>query len=166
MLVLWDTRDQAFLLTYLLRMTHRQTPVQWPLFRKTSVTGTRKVQPIWILMKQEMMGLQWHQLDHMQIICTPLQTDNHAITPSSLNFSHGRCPSWRPTNSVKYSKKVTTPLLMCWYLRVNFLVCQLFNKPSHPENIYSISCSSKSRMVYLSCAGLPRWSWKKAVKWM
>jgi len=34
-------------------------------------------------MKQEMMG--WHQLEHMQIICTMLQTDNHAST-SSLNF--------------------------------------------------------------------------------
>jgi len=30
--------------------------------------STRKVKPIWILMKQEMMGWQWHQLDHMQII--------------------------------------------------------------------------------------------------
>jgi len=39
--------------------------------------GTRKVKPIWILMKQETMGWQWHQLDHMQIICTSLQTDNH-----------------------------------------------------------------------------------------
>jgi len=29
-----------------------------------------------------MMGWQWHQLDHMQIICTTLQTDNHASTPS------------------------------------------------------------------------------------
>jgi len=27
-------------------------------------------------MKQKMMGWQWHQLDHMQIICTSLQTDN------------------------------------------------------------------------------------------
>jgi len=36
-------------------------------------------------MKQEMMGWQWHQLDHMQIICTWLRTDNHAST-SSLNF--------------------------------------------------------------------------------
>jgi len=34
-----------------------------------------------------MMGWQWHQLDHMQITCTVLQTDNHAST-SSLNFSH------------------------------------------------------------------------------
>jgi len=36
-------------------------------------------------MKQEMMGWQWHQLDHMQIIYNSLQTDNHAST-SSLNF--------------------------------------------------------------------------------
>jgi len=26
-------------------------------------------------MKQEMMGWQWHQLDHMQIICISLQKD-------------------------------------------------------------------------------------------
>jgi len=30
-------------------------------------------------MKQE-MGWQWHQVDHMQIICILLQTDNHAST--------------------------------------------------------------------------------------
>jgi len=33
---------------------------------------TRKVKPIWILRRQEMVGWQWHQLDHMQIICTSL----------------------------------------------------------------------------------------------
>jgi len=32
-----------------------------------------------------MMGWQWHQLDHMQIMCTVLQTDNHAST-SPLSF--------------------------------------------------------------------------------
>jgi len=32
--------------------------------------------PLWILIKQEMTGWQWQQLDHMQIICTALQTDN------------------------------------------------------------------------------------------
>ena len=31
------------------------------------------------------MGWQWHQLDHMQVISTSLQTDNHAST-SSLKF--------------------------------------------------------------------------------
>jgi len=31
---------------------------------------------------EEMMGLQWHQLDHVQIICTSIQTDNHTnISP-------------------------------------------------------------------------------------
>jgi len=31
-----------------------------------------------------------HQLDHMQIVCTSLQTDNHAST-SSFNFLQARC---------------------------------------------------------------------------
>ena len=35
-------------------------------------------------MKQEMMGWQWHQLDHMQIICTLLQTENNASTSSVI----------------------------------------------------------------------------------
>jgi len=35
------------------------------------------------------MGWQWHQLVHMQIICTSFQTDNHASTPS-LNFFAGQ----------------------------------------------------------------------------
>jgi len=55
-----------------------------------------KVKPFWILMKQDMMGWQWHQLDHMQ-------TDNHAST-SSLNFLQAKCSSWCPTNSVKALK--------------------------------------------------------------
>ena len=45
---------------------------------------------------------QWHQLGHMQI-CTSLQTDNHASTPP-LSFLHARCPSCRPTNSIKALK--------------------------------------------------------------
>ena len=32
-----------------------------------------------------MLVWQWHQLDHIQIICTSLQTDNHAST-SPLSF--------------------------------------------------------------------------------
>jgi len=45
----------------------------------------RIAKPISILMKQEVTGWQWHQLNHVQIICTSLQTDNHASI-SSLNF--------------------------------------------------------------------------------
>ena len=45
---------------------------------------------------------QWNQLDHMQV-CTSLQTDNHARTPT-LSFLQAGCPSCRPTNSVKALK--------------------------------------------------------------
>jgi len=45
---------------------------------------------------------QWNQLDHMPV-CTSLQTDNHASTPS-LSFLQAGCPSCRPTNSVKALK--------------------------------------------------------------
>jgi len=51
----------------------------------TWVSRHQKGKPFWILLQQEMMGWQWHQLDHMQIICTSLQTDNHAST-SPLSF--------------------------------------------------------------------------------
>ena len=50
-----------------------------------------------------MMGWQWHQLNHMQIICTSLWTDNNAST-SPLSFLQAGCPSCRPTNSVKALK--------------------------------------------------------------
>ena len=56
------------------------------LYRTTWVSRHKQVKPLWILKKQEMMGWQWYQLDHMQIICTSLQTDNHAST-SSLIFT-------------------------------------------------------------------------------
>ena len=46
--------------------------------RITWVSRHQKGKPFWILLVQEMMGWQLHQLDHMQIICTSLQTDNHA----------------------------------------------------------------------------------------
>jgi len=30
--------------------------------------------------------MQWHQLDHVQTICTSLQTDNHTNTPGWMLF--------------------------------------------------------------------------------
>jgi len=67
------------------------------------VSQHEKGKPFWILLEQEMMGPQWHQLDHMQIICTSLQTNNHAST-SPLSFLQAGCPSGCPTNSVKATK--------------------------------------------------------------
>jgi len=45
-------------------------------------------------------GWQWHQLDHMQTICTSLQTDNHANTPSLDVYR----PDYR--NNVKAMKAI------------------------------------------------------------
>jgi len=42
------------------------------------------------------MGWQWHQLDHMQTICTSLQIDNHT--------SQAGCSSRWPTNSIRALK--------------------------------------------------------------
>jgi len=45
---------------------------------------------------------QWHQLDHMQTICTSLQTDNHTNTPPPRHsVLPAGCSSWRRTDSVK-----------------------------------------------------------------
>jgi len=46
------------------------------------------------------LGWQWHQLDHMQTICTSLQTDNHTNTPSLSFTGLMLCPA----NSVKALK--------------------------------------------------------------
>ena len=31
--------------------------------------------------------MQWHQLDHMQTICTSLQTDNHTSSPNTSSLT-------------------------------------------------------------------------------
>ena len=61
-------------------------------FQDTWASQHQKGKPFWILLEQEMIGLQWHQLDHMQIICTSLQTDNHASTSplTVTNPKHNR----------------------------------------------------------------------------
>ena len=85
--------------------THTHTHTFNGLFSRIIwVSRHQKGKPFWILLKQEMMGWKWHQLDHMQIICTTLQTDNHDSTPL-LNFLWAGCSSWCPTNSVKALKE-------------------------------------------------------------
>jgi len=66
-------------------------------------------------MKQEMMVWQWHQLNHMQIIYTSLQTDNYAST-SSHNFLQAGCTSWQPAECQSTEGNVLTipaQLKMC-----------------------------------------------------
>jgi len=54
-------------------------------------------------MKQEMMGWQWHQLDHMQIICNLLLTDNHASNSPRSIYRLDAFPAAH-TNSIKALK--------------------------------------------------------------
>ena len=96
--------------------------------------GTRKVKPMWILLKQETVsGRQWHPLGHMQV-CTSLQTDNHASTPP-LSFLQAGCPSCRPTNSVRALKAYET------------------QQKTQP---YAIHCSMDCRTLYCTSWSLHR----------
>jgi len=61
------------------------------------------------------MGWQWHQLDHMQIICTLLRTDNHAST-SSLNF--------------KRRMLFRTPNQQCQSAERNYTACGNYEYPA------------------------------------
>jgi len=65
--------------------------------RTTWICGHQKGKPFWILLEQEMIGWQWHQLDHMQIICASLQTDNHASTSSHRFCRPDALPATQPT---------------------------------------------------------------------
>jgi len=81
--------------------------------RTTWVSQHQTGKPFWFLLEQEMMGWQWHQLDHIQIICTSLQTDNHAST-SPLSF-------YRP-NAVHAAQPTTSKH---WRHKCSMLICSL-----------------------------------------
>jgi len=70
-----------------------------------------------------MMGWQWHQLDHVQIICTSLQTDNHANT----QFFTSWMLFLMPTNSVKAkgNSVKTLKTLASKHARPNYFVCHI-----------------------------------------
>jgi len=79
--------------------------------------------------ENRVFGRQWHQLDHMQTICTSLHTDNHTNTPS-LNFLQAGCSSWCPTNCIKALKAMTVMTMMMMIrlictLSVDSLLCEL-----------------------------------------
>jgi len=69
--------------------------------RTTWLSRYHNVNLFCILAKQEMIGWQWHHLDHMQVICISLQTDNHSST-SSLSSVKAETSSWRLTNNVRH----------------------------------------------------------------
>ena len=74
------------------------------------------------------LGWQWHQLDHMQTICTLLQTDNHTNT-SSL-FLQAGWSNWCPTNSVKALKAMNSTNIK--YI-LQYILVSFFFDPMNPN---------------------------------
>ena len=69
------------------------------------------------------MGWQWHQFEHMQIICISFQIDNHA-TISPLSFHRPNAlPDAQPTNSVKALKALANSKL----IGIRFRSAELMN---------------------------------------
>ena len=57
-----------------------------------------------------MTGWQWHQLNHMQIICTSLQTDNHESTSSlHIFYRPNALPAAQPTASKHWRNSLLLP---------------------------------------------------------
>jgi len=74
--------------------------------------GTRKVRPIWILLKQETLscsGISW-------AICKSAPRSRQITTPAPHRFLQAGCPSCHPTNSIKPLKTTNSEkyyLLRC-----------------------------------------------------
>jgi len=84
-------------------------------FQDNPVSWHQKDKPFWILLEQEMMGWHWHQLDHMQIICTLGQTDNYAITSPLSFYRPDALPATQPTASKHWRQN---DILMCSWKRI------------------------------------------------
>ena len=101
----------------------------WILARTTRVRWYQKVKPkpIWLPGARD-SAWQWYQLDHMQIVCTLLQTDNHASTSSLSFYRPDALPDTQPTVSKHWRhmawKSVdldgvwmkTTVVHFCWHI--------------------------------------------------
>jgi len=68
------------------------------------------------------MGWQWHQLDHMQIICTSLQTDNHASTEPLSFYRPDGLSATQPTASQHWRHLVAyTQYRYIWYAYILYV---------------------------------------------
>ena len=95
---------------------------------------------------------QWHQLGRMQV-CTSLQTDNHANTPP-LSFLQARCPSCRPTNSVKALKACGTVIVVLYVVCHILCACSSFKlflelEPQLREIVYKLHDSKYAHSLKL-----------------
>ena len=97
-------RGQHRLITQFTQSITHTHPSNGPLSRITRVSRYQKGKTNLDFTEARDSEWQWHQLGHMQV-CTSLQTDNHTST-QPFSFLQARCPSCRPTNSVKALKAI------------------------------------------------------------
>ena len=81
--------------------------------------GTRKVKPIWILLKQETVsgsGISW-------AVCKCETRSKQIATPAPHHsvFFTAECPSCHPTNSVKALEAITCTVQEYFYLNFDYL---------------------------------------------
>ena len=109
-LAIGESTDNSIVLfsfeSQIITLTHTRLTTLFPGL--PGWAGTRKVKPIWILLKQEIVSGSGIS----RAICksdTSLQTDNHASTPP-LSFFKGRMP-FLPPNQQRQSTEGTTERL-------------------------------------------------------
>ena len=76
-------------------------------------------------MKQEIIVWQWHQLDHIHIICTSMQTDNHATTSLWPFYGIGQAGHyifilWFLSLRSTYVIGQTIYIFMLWFVLLSF----------------------------------------------
>ena len=98
-----NTPDKSSMRQLHKKHTHTHThPFNGPLSGTTQVSRYQKGKTKLDFTEVRDSEWQWHPLGHMHV-CTSIQADNHASTPS-LSFLQAGCPSCCPTNSVKALK--------------------------------------------------------------
>ena len=116
----------------------RTTRVSWYHEGKTSLDlNEARDDGVW--------GWQWHQLDHMQTICSSLQTDNHTNT-SSLNFYRldalpDAQPTAYPANSYMLQSQTSASAMSWWVSLVSLVTC------SSVKSVLPLVCHLK----YMPC---------------
>jgi len=103
-------------------------------------TGTRKVKPIWILLKQETVsgsGISW-------AICksAPRSRQITMPVPHHSVFLQAGCSSCRPTNSVEALKAITVAYaFLSIYEKKSISFCQVLKEMHTKENWFLFSAS-------------------------
>ena len=95
-----------------------------------------------------MTGWQLHLLDHMQLICILLQTDNHASTSSLIFYKPDALPDAQATVSKALkAKSLNSNNKLCiivvinaWFISImkNTIVCLLFCMISYDTLNYTM----------------------------